>query len=103
MYVKDLPSGYHIEYRTGILGGEWLDWIKDYGEGDNGYSGWYGKQLDRLQIRIVADPIFIPNPKEEKPETNTTTEMYRIRLSWEDTKSQLGAYKKLDSAIEIVK
>lgn len=90
MYIKDLPENYHIEYRTGILGGEWLGWIRDYGEGDNGYSGWYNKQLDRIQVRIVGDPIFIP---EEKEEVKTDTppiqeeELYRIRLSWEDSKS----------------
>jgi hypothetical protein len=47
MRLVDL-EGYHIEYRTGILNGEWLGWIRDYGEGDNGYSGWWNKQLDRI-------------------------------------------------------
>lgn len=28
----------------------------------------------------------------------TTTEMYRVRKSWEDPKSQIGAYKSLDNA-----
>lgn len=59
MKLIDLP-GYHVEYRTNILGGSWLDWIRDSGEGDNGYSGIWNKQLDKLQVRIVSDPIYTP-------------------------------------------
>lgn len=34
---------------------------------------------------------------------NASKELYRIRLTWEDTKSQIGAYKNKDSAINIAK
>ena len=89
MYLDGLTENYHVEYRTGILGGEWLDWVRDYGDGDNGYSGWYGKQLDRIQIRIIGEPIFVPSPKEE-PKTYTVTYkgnggLWNNTDAWSDT------------------
>lgn len=40
---------------------------------------------------VVAKPTPAPTPK-------PTTEMYRVRKTWADVASQIGAYKDLDSA-----
>ena len=106
MYVTGLPENYHVEYRTGILGGNWLSWIRDYGEGDSGYSGLWNKQIDRIQVRIVADPVYKPieTPVETIPTpAPTVKELYRVRKTWEDAKSQLGAFSSLNSAISVAK
>lgn len=40
--------------------------------------------------------------KEETTKPETTTELYRVRKSWADSKSQLGAFKSLESAKKLV-
>lgn len=46
-------SGRHVRYRVHVIGVGWLDWITDYGEGDNGYAGLWGYAIDAVQIDIV--------------------------------------------------
>lgn len=60
-------------------------------------------------MRVVGDPIFVPAEPEPEPTPPVTPEpapaqeLYRVRKTWEDAKSQIGAYRNLDSAIEIAK
>ena len=51
---------------------------------------------DKIAKAIVEGVL---NKKlKSSPTNNTTEEMYRIRKTWEDAKSQIGAYKNLESA-----
>ena len=52
MRLVDLP-GYAVEYRVAVIGRDYYPWVRDYGEGSEGYAGCYGKAFDRLQCRIV--------------------------------------------------
>lgn len=48
--------------------------------------------------------IYDSTGKQVYPETKTATdELYRIRKSWDDAKSQIGAYKSLESAKKVCK
>lgn len=58
----------------------------------------YGKDMDdvRNDVKKVLDGA---KKTTSKPETSTSTsEMYRIRKSWSDSKSQIGAYTVLENA-----
>lgn len=39
-----------IKYRVGIRGGNYLPWVTNYCEGNDGYAGIKGKSIDRLQM-----------------------------------------------------
>ena len=87
MKLEGLGDNYHVEYRFGLLGGGPQPWARD-GE----QIGVFGNAYDKFQIRIINDPI-ITEKKEE-----TKSEVYRVRASWEDAESQVGAYSNLDGA-----
>ena len=55
-------------------------------------SFWYGQAQEKRTTFIEKPAESIPQPQE--PEL----EMYRIRKSWDDAKSQIGAYRNLDGA-----
>ena len=42
-----------VEYRVAAVGREYYPWVRDYGEGSDGYAGSFGKPFDRLQCRVV--------------------------------------------------
>ena len=46
-------SGKHVRYRVHAIGIGWLEWITDYGDGDNGYAGIYGCAIDAVQIEAI--------------------------------------------------
>lgn len=46
-------SGKHVRYRVHVIGKGWLAWVTDYGNGDNGYAGWYGYPIDAVQVEII--------------------------------------------------
>lgn len=46
-------NGRHVKYRVHAIGKGWLDWITDYGDGSNGYAGWYGYAIDGVQVDII--------------------------------------------------
>ena len=52
MHLVDAP-GYVVEYRVAAKGKDYYPWVRDYGDGSDGYAGCYGKAFDRLQCRIV--------------------------------------------------
>lgn len=79
--------------------------LKEYGWGiDKVYTHkhWSGKHcphrtLDEYGWEYFLDLVEKYMGKEAKP-TVTTKEMYRVRKSWTDSKSQIGAYTNLDNA-----
>lgn len=47
-------DGYAVQYRVSTVGSKnYLNWITNYGTGDMGYAGIYGKQIDKIQVKIV--------------------------------------------------
>lgn len=46
-------EGYQIQYRVANNGKNYLNWITGYGNGSMGYAGIYGKNIERIQMRIV--------------------------------------------------
>ncbi len=42
----------HIRYRAHLLGGDYLPWVTDSGEGADGYAGIYGKTIDGIQMQL---------------------------------------------------
>lgn len=50
----------------------------------------------KSKFQYIADEVNKRLEGKDKPESNET--MYRIRKSWEDAASQVGAYKSLDNA-----
>jgi hypothetical protein len=79
----------------------WLSEISGYDMNDanNGYAGWTGYEIDAIMIRAddIVTTTVIEKPKVEAPKE----QIYRVRKSWGDSKSQVGAYKKLQSAIDL--
>ena len=84
----------------------WLSEISGYDMNDanNGYAGWTGYEIDAIMIRAddIVTTTVVEKPKVEAPSVEVQKEqIYRVRKSWEDTKSQAGAYKNLQSAINL--
>lgn len=52
MYIKGV-SGKHVRYRVHCRKKGWLDWVTDYGNGSDGYAGWYGYTIDAIQVEVV--------------------------------------------------
>ncbi len=46
-------SGRHVRYRAHVISKGWLDWITDYGDGNDGYAGWFGYAIDAVQVEII--------------------------------------------------
>lgn len=53
MRLVGAPKGKKVRYRVHCIGKGWLDWITNYGSGNNGYAGWYGYAIDAVQIEII--------------------------------------------------
>lgn len=53
MRLVGAPKGKKIRYRVHVIGKGWLDWITNYGSGNNGYAGWYGYTIDAVQIEVI--------------------------------------------------
>lgn len=53
MRLVNAPKGKKVRYRVHCIGKGWLDWITNYGSGNNGYAGWYGHSIDAVQIEII--------------------------------------------------
>lgn len=53
MELTGVP-GYQVQYRVSLLNsGDYLPWVKGYGEGNDGYAGIFGSAIDKVQIKIV--------------------------------------------------
>lgn len=67
-----------------------------------------GKLYKQIGIEKIAraianaiEPKISLEPSQNTPQASTTSsDLYRIRLSWEDSKSQKGAYSDLNNAIK---
>ena len=46
-------DGYAVEYRVAAVGRDYYPWVRNYGDGSNGYAGCFGRPFDRLQCQIV--------------------------------------------------
>lgn len=46
-------DGYAVEYRVAAVGRNYYAWVRDAGDGSDGYAGSFGKAFDKLQCRIV--------------------------------------------------
>lgn len=47
-------TGYTVKYRCSVVGStSYLSWITGWGDGSMGYSGIFGKSIDKIQVEIV--------------------------------------------------
>lgn len=46
-------TGRHVKYRVHVMNKGWLDFVKDYGSGDDGYAGWLGYAIDAVQVDVI--------------------------------------------------
>ena len=76
----------------------WLSEISGYDmyDANTGYAGWTGYEIDAIMIRAddIITIVETPAPEPKK-------QLYRIRRSWADADSQVGAYSVLESAINV--
>lgn len=99
-------TGHTIHYRVHIKGGNWLPYVTGYNSSDsnNGYAGIMGKAIDAIEVYLdpkitttyTTTPVT-PKPVAPAPEPEVQ-KIYRIRKTWADSKSQVGAYSSLESA-----
>lgn len=67
-------------------------WWKKHGLTMNGF---------RADVKkLLESNVVEPEEETAEPEKPETTEVYRVRKSWTDSKSQIGAYKVLENAKE---
>ena len=104
-------SQYSIQLRVSPIGGNYYSWVTD----NNDYAGVYGKAIDRVQMRIlkndipvapvvVPEPVVVtmPDPVVETPITPVEVkQLYRVRIDWSNSKTQIAAFSNLDSAKRI--
>lgn len=57
-------------------------------------GNWLYSRLGELATKVTTELSGSTSSDDKKP----VTQMYRVRKSWSDTKSQIGAYKILDNA-----
>lgn len=62
----------------------------------------FGKDMDdvRNDVAALLNDKIINTPSDNKIEIKEPIEMYRVRKTWEDAKSQIGAYTQLNNAKE---
>ena len=96
-----------IYYQVHIRGGNWLPYVTGYNISDsnNGYAGIIGKPIDgvRMYAKKTVVEIITPPPAPVPvpiPTPAPVVEYFRIRTSWDDSKSQKGAYTSLENAIK---
>lgn len=73
--------------------GDVLHWFKKHGK----TMADVRKDVAALMGSAATDTPTTPTTPVQ-PETPVTTEMYRVRKSWADSKSQIGAYRDLNNA-----
>lgn len=53
MEIRNVP-GYNIMYRVSLKGStSYLPWVTNYNDTEDGYAGIFGKDIDKIQIKIV--------------------------------------------------
>lgn len=58
----------------------------------------HGKNMDKFRAAVKAEMGQAADTPSSQPEAETTGQMYRIRKTWADAKSQIGAYENLSNA-----
>lgn len=60
----------------------------------------HGKSMDtfRAAVKAQLNKGASTAPTQTEADTNATSQLYRVRKSWDDAKSQIGAYKTLANA-----
>lgn len=89
-----------LHYRAHDKTHGWLGEISGYdiNDANTGYAGWTGYEIDAIMIRADDIVTIVETPKVEEPAPEPKKQLYRIRLTWADAKSQVGAYSNLESA-----
>ena len=92
-----------LHYRAHDKTHGWLSEISGYDmyNADTGYAGWTGYEIDAIMIRADDIVTIVEKPKVEEPTPEPKKQLYRIRRSWADADSQVGAYSVLESAIKV--
>ncbi len=88
----------------------WLN-VKDGITGDNDYLNTHSHpykscplyilphwQTFKAKVKSYLDQLKAGTSKPSSNSSTSTTNLYRVRKSWEDTKSQIGAFTSLDRA-----
>lgn len=57
-----------------------------------------GELATTVTQRLGGTGATLPTPTPSNPSTGATNGLYRVRKSWADSKSQIGAYKSLNNA-----
>lgn len=70
--------------------GDVLHWFKKHGKTMTDVRKDVADLMDSSATTTPTTPV--------QPETPATTEMYRVRKTWADSKSQIGAYRDLNNA-----
>ena len=55
---------------------------------------------DVAKLMNAAPSTVKPSQPKEEEKKEESVELYRVRKTWEDAKSQIGAYTKLENAKE---
>lgn len=104
--IKSDSTILHYQVHTQEDG--WLPAINGYNVNDpnNGYAGILGHTIDGLMVWAddIVTTTVVEKPKVESPpvvEETQKQQVYRVRTDWNDLKSQVGAYKNLQSAIDL--
>ena len=105
--IKSINPDIQIYYQVHIRGGNWLTYVTGYNTSDdnNGYAGIIGKSIDGVRMyakKTVEQIINLPTTSQPvlTPQPEGAEKYYRVRTSWEDGKSQVGAYTDLQNAID---
>lgn len=89
-----------LHYRAHDKTHGWLSEISGYdmNNSSTGFAGWPGYEIDAIMIRADDIVTIVETPKIEELAPEPKKQLYRIRLTWADAKSQVGAYGNLESA-----
>ncbi len=106
--IKATDLNTQIYYQVHIRGGEWLPYVTGYNTSDNnnGYAGIIGKPIDGIRMyakKTIVQTIADPSPSQPSVpvlQPEPVKKYYRVRISWADSKSQVGAYTDLQNAID---
>lgn len=92
-----------LHYRAHDKTHGWLSEISGYDmyDANTGYAGWTGYEIDAIMIRADDIVTIVEKPKVEEPAVEPKKQLYRIRLTWADAKSQVGAYSNLENAKKV--
>ena len=90
--------------QDGVIIGHYEGYKRGIASNHSDPSNWFpkhGKSMDtfRTAVKEALDGgASTPTPEPEPSATSETKELYRVRKSWSDSKSQKGAFKILDNA-----